>query len=231
MPCLAYSSPSSRVRLITAPLAALYASAGNRLDEPARPHIDAILMILPDCWATMTFSASRAQKNTPSRSTSSTARQLAVGYSCSSRACGSAIPALLNKMSSLPRTSTVRVTIASTSASAVTSQPIAVPRRPRPWTAAAVALAVPSSISAQATSAPASAITSLNCLPRPLPAPVTNATLPSRLNRSIGLPTVPSLPPGHSYLLRTRRRAAAEEGIRGIEENHNHGDPPHHADH
>jgi len=35
------------------------------------------------------------------------------------------------------------------------------------------------SMSAQATSAPPSAITSLNCLPRPLPAPVTNATLPS----------------------------------------------------
>src|SRR5262249_19567500 len=200
MPCLAYSSPSSRVRLITAPLAALYASAGNRLEEPARPQIDAILMILPDCWATMTFSASRAQKNTPSRSTSSTARQLAVGYSCSSRACGSAIPALLNKMSSPPRTSTTRATIASTWASTVTSQPIAIPCRPRPWTTAAVALADSSSMSAQATSAPASAITSANCLPRPLPAPVTSATLPSSLNRSVGLPTAASLPPDHSSL-------------------------------
>jgi hypothetical protein len=29
--------------------------------------------------------------------------------------------------------------------------------------------------------------------------------------------------------LRTRRRAAAEEGISGAGENHNHGDSPHHA--
>jgi hypothetical protein len=95
-------------------------------------------------------------------------------------------------MSSLPRTSTVRLTIASTSASAVTSQPIAVQRRPRPCTTAAVTRADSASMSAQATSAPASAITSLNCLPRPLPAPVTSATLPSRVNRSIRLPIAPS---------------------------------------
>src|SRR5580700_7147207 len=55
-------------------------------------------------------------------------------------------------------------------------------------------------MSAQATSAPASASTSQNCLPRPLPAPVTSATLPSRLNRSIGLPTGPSPPPDRTYL-------------------------------
>ena len=108
-------------------------------------------------------------------------------------------------MPSRPRTSTVRVTIASTSASAVTSQPIAVPRWPRPWTTAAVALADSSSMSAQATSAPASAITSLNCLPRPLPAPVTNATLPSRLKQIHRITHSPLAASGHSYLLRTRR--------------------------
>ena len=69
----------------------------------------------------------------------------------------------------------------------------------------------------------------LNCLPRPLPAPVANASLPSRLNRSIGLPT--GLPPDHAYPLPTRRRAAVEEAISGAGDNHNHDDLPHRANH
>jgi hypothetical protein len=47
-------------------------------------------------------------------------------------------------------------------------------------------------------------------------------------------PDYPQLPhylPARAYHLRTLRRAPAEEGISSVEDNHNHGVPPRHANH
>src|SRR6185437_13057868 len=78
---------------------------------PTRPAMDAMLMILPACWVSMTLPAVRAAMNAPSRLTSRTRRNCSVEVSCARRM--QLTPALFTRTSNRPQRDTIRSTPAS----------------------------------------------------------------------------------------------------------------------
>ena len=136
------------------------------------------MMLPPLPEAIMARMAARLVRNPASRCTAMTLRQSENEKSCN----GATIctPALLTSTSRPPSSLVMRTTAASTPASSVTSSPMASARPPCCTMASATVCAAAAFISTTATAAPAWANTSAMRLPRPLAAPVTKATLPSR---------------------------------------------------
>src|SRR5687767_8272245 len=92
---------------------------------------------------------------------------------------GAAMPALLTRMSTLPRASRVRSTIVLTSALLVTSVFMASTRQPSAFTSSATFSAFSTWMSGMAISAPSLAMARTMPRPMPLPPPVTTATFPA----------------------------------------------------
>src|SRR5258705_9742900 len=148
--------------------------------------MEAVLTIAPPlpCDSICAISYLR-QRKTPVRLTASIPSNTAWLSSCVRWPTGPMarpeIPALLNAQSIRPKADTVRATIAATSASRVTSPPMAIARPPAALISATVAAASASTRSATATRAPSRAITTAVAWPIPDAPPVTRAILPSRM--------------------------------------------------
>ena len=121
----------------------------------------------------------RVKRNVPFRLTFSTASQSASLMRM--RRPSFVMPALFTRMSTVPNASMTRFTHASTSALSATLQPSARAVEPAASTRSTVSRHQSSWRSTTATLAPASASFFAICWPMPRPAPVTMATLPSKL--------------------------------------------------
>src|SRR5687768_17258197 len=179
----AHSLASNRVMPASPLLLAVY--DGTRM-PPWNESIEAMLMILPRPAAIIFLPTACDRKKALLRLTSITSSQ-----SCSLKSTASARrirPALLTRMSMAPSPATVSSTMRAIGSRVDRSARSARKRRPSARTCSAVAVASP--VLTAAMSAPASASASAIAWPRPRLAPVTSATLPSRLN---GLSVMASL--------------------------------------
>ena len=98
------------------------------------------------------------------------------------------MPALLNAQSSRPKAATVRATIAATSASRLTSPPMAIAWPPAALISPTVPAALSSVRSATATRAPSRLMATAVARPIPDAPPVTSAVLPSRMPAMVRFP-------------------------------------------
>src|SRR5690606_17641945 len=160
---------------------------GTRM-PPWNDSIEAMLMILPLPWAMKWRPAACDMKNADLMLTFITSSQ---SFSLKSTASSRRIrPALLTRMSSPPSSASVCSTSRPTGSMLIRLASRLTRRRPSARTFSPVSAA--STMPAPAMSAPASASASAMPWPSPVLAPVTSATLPSRLK---GLPAT-LLPPG-----------------------------------
>src|SRR5262245_17927189 len=185
MPSAASSAAIDLDSRFTAPLEALYQVSPGRGLIPA---VDPILMITPDLCARMRGTTACANRKIDLTLTANIRSNSASSTSSIGRRMW-VMPALLTRMSIVPKALSVAFTAASTSARRDTSQPTAIALL---LMAAAVARAACSLMSMTATRAPSRAKVSAIPLPKPDPPPVTSATLLSRrielsLHRSVSL--------------------------------------------
>src|SRR5690606_32390050 len=188
-PFTPHSLASSRVMPAMPLLEAVY--EGTRM-PPWNDSIEAMLMILPLPWAMKWRPAACDMKNADLMLTFITSSQ---SFSLKSTASARRIrPALLTRMSSPPSWAMVSCTSRPTGSIDIRLASRLTKRRPSARTFSPVSAA--STMPAPAMSAPASASASAMPWPSPVLAPVTSATLPSRLK---GLPAT-LLPPGVGLL-------------------------------
>ena len=139
-----------------------------------------MLMMLPERWAAITRPACLVPSSTPPTCTAMVRAKTSASKSTTG-VMFPGVPALLTMMSSRPKRPTAWSTSALTSASTVTSARTKTARSPR---AAARASPSASRRPASTTLAPSAMNFSAIAAPMPLVAPVTIATLPSRIPMS-----------------------------------------------
>ena len=149
--------------------------------------IEPLLMMRPPrgLWLFMIRNASWVQRNEPVRLVSTTARHCSTDRSSRGMA-GAPIPALLNRRSRRPKTSTVRVKRARMDSGSVTSVGTAVARPPVDPISDATSLRGSGRRPDTTTANPSPARASAAARPTPVPPPVTTATFavsPSALIR------------------------------------------------
>ena len=154
---------------------------------PRSPDGDSTLMIRPHRFRIIPGRQARAIRNAPFRLVSITLTQTS-SSTCVSRP-GGKIAALLTRISTGPRQATTSRTTASTWCMLRTSQARARTAAPRRHSAAAVSCSGSSCRPVIATAAPASGSVAASARPRPLPPPVTIATLPSSIMAAALTPT------------------------------------------
>jgi hypothetical protein len=162
------------VKLITAAFEAQY---GVLLRSPRYPHPEAILITLPPFRAAMCRPTVREQMNVLVRLRSTT--QCHSSSVISNTGFRRLPPALLTRMSTLPKASIAFATKLSTLSVFVTSQGITKALRPRCSISLPTDSISPSVRAVMTKSAPASAIARAIARPKPRPEPVTMAIFPA----------------------------------------------------
>ncbi len=143
------------------------------------PMIEAVLMMRPKPWLSMTGAAWRASTNSEVRFVSMIRSHCAM--ECSATGLRVTIPALLTRMSRRPCSPTIPSTAAGAASLSVTSNCAVEAASPACASCACVAASASPFTSASTTCAPASARARAIWRPRPPAAPVTRATRPSSL--------------------------------------------------
>ena len=195
---MSYARPSRAVDLVSPVIACLVEVYGDENGRGVWAEIEPLLMMRPPrgLWLFMIRNASWVHRNEPVRLVSTTARHCSTERSSRGMA-GAPIPALLNRRSSRPKTSTVRVKRARMDSGSVTSVGTTIARPPVDPISDATSFRGsgrrPDTTTANSSQARASAA----ARPTPVPPPVMTATFVASPSALIRLSPVsrPSQPP------------------------------------